>query len=1112
MPAPDTPDTPVPPIQHQPPAPPQAPPATTPTPKPTPTPTPTPTPPDYPAEQEPALAPHNARIALPSAWFNGDNTASEPAHIRIVSLVPKNGTTGHPVLVLNPGTPDERVLSVGDEISRDEFDKLSWDTARNEGGHFSFLPLDEQKRPFADVAEQRVEIVEHPAPPIYADTPAELFVAHDGVLRIDSLLLTGPDFSRKPDFVRITRIEVEVEVDGDGDGNDGASPNPLVQAIQFDADGARIDEPISLGVDDVVPFAAFQHLQWQADGNAGGRFSFIPSLADGTALLGATEQQIRIIEDPLPPVYADNPEPLAVAHDGLIHIGAMHLIGEQVARRPGFIRITAIDEADKPAGHDGAPTGLILPGRIDTNGSLIDTTPVALAVDAVVPFAAFRHLQWQAAGNEGGSFSFVPSTEDGRQLAGAKPRTIQVIEHPVPPVYNDVDLVHLIAHDAQATMGERFFAISAGSAPTHIRIDAITAIQPDPDSVPLSLDGQPVQEATVFSRAEAERLTWHASGNQGGLVRFTPVLADGTPILNAEQQEILIQESPRPPVYQHDATFLVPHQGSRFLPLELLTGSDSTRAPAFIYIASISPNADGSGQTAPAVWLDRDGPGGSPGTAVRQGETVIPRADLAYLRWDARHNQGGELRFAPLDTDEFPIMHEGGRVISVGIQIQISPPVPAYPASHRATTTAKHDSVHPLEESLFTGGDVQTAPAFIRIESVSERHDTEPGTSALLLGYGWVDERRLAAGSIVKRNDFDALWWDAATNEGGSFRFQALDASQRPIAGSPTMEVTVQETQETLSPPMPAPPLPSGKPHESVAGYNRTTYLDKSIFIGQAPDATVENRFFRLIRITDQEYPTNVGLREVNWHDDMPGRSATAYELVRPSGRRLDKHDAIERAEAVGGQLLRMDDAPGNTQPGKLSERQWLEQHLFSKWRVTAGTVLHHGSTDQESRNEYVIEYADYVSPLSLHERDDPSRFTSLREGAIVGEDELTRLSWNSKFNSGGRITFIEVAGRDTTQPQEGGNREIGDKRTVTITEQPQGSLHVTKAGPLSMHELFDETGTPAPAAQTADAQPSAPSPSLPPPALPSPGMLTLWKGADLHGLLDERLTSPPAA
>ncbi|MDO5103044.1 MAG: hypothetical protein Q4D91_09135 [Lautropia sp.] len=1100
--------------------------------------------PDYPAVQPPAPAAHDKPTRLPKTWFTGNADDNEPAYIRITSVAPKNGASGQPALVLNQGTPEERVLKAGDEIAQTDFDKLSWDNAHNDGGRFSFVPLDEHKRPFEGLGEQQVEIVEHPAPPVYADQAPTLFVAHDGVLNIDPLRLTGTDISRKPDFVRITAIDENA-----ANGGTGA----LIQAIQFDmgADGTPDTanprhEARTLAVGDIVPFAAFRHLSWHADTNDGGSFRFVPTLADGTALQGSSEQQIVISEDPLPPVYTPLTEPLVVAHDGSLPIGALRLIGDDVGRRPDHIRITALQENGNASGPASA---LTLPGRIDDSGNLLDQTPITLNVGDVLPFAAFRHLHWQADGNEGGQFSFVPSSANGRPIIGATeqtiqiressappdysqpgrldvaadgigtlpsnlltgtstarapgkiliqaidlneppagqapldpdvyrrslfllqedgsrrdlsvgdtvdaadfgrlrwdaginhggsirieareaegqpilgavPRTIEVIEHPAPPQYEQAQLLQLVPHDADTAtdtkmaLGKRFFANSGGETPSHVRIDAVIPTMPQHGSVALTLNGQPVQTPVVLSRADAAELRWNASGNHGGTILFTPVLPDGTPILNAALQAIQVHESPLPPSYAASPVIHVAHDGTKALPLDLFTGTDPQRAPAFIFISRLTPTPDGHAEPGTALWLDPDGAGGPLRTPVSARGKPIPIAEVANLHWDASTNQGGSFRFAALDADQIPIVDEHGNVVVVEVHVHESPVAPDYSGS--SVLQVAHDAVLALPAEMLAGSNPAHKPPKIRIVSIHEHQDGEGHKSPLFFlsgqGDGINNRVYLKEGQDIPSGIFDKLQWDSRVNHGGHLVVQALDAQGVPIEGSAPRTITVHES--------PVPPHYSPQNTPTMVGFNQETGFATTLLAGTTNADSTSH-----IRITGIDLNNGHGGSPLMLTPATPGGDPVALgvgsEIAAADFSRLrwqtDQNEGgsfrfipldTEKYPILGVNEQRIDvyespAAPSYPDDQTSTTAAHNSIHVLDA-RLFTGETPH--TAPAFIRIESLTEKTDdapATSALVLNRGQASERILSV--GSIVAQADFDKLSWDAITTDGGRFSF----------------------------------------------------------------------------------------------------------
>ena len=1151
---------------------------------------------------------HDQVRTIAPALLDGTDPARQPAGVRILGIQPGAPAPADAAPLLLDGQP----VQAEQWIPREDFGKLRWHAAQGTGGSFRFVPTNADGTSILGADPQTITLTEDPLPPVYNDAAAPLVVAHDGTRKIDPLRLTGTDIGRKPDYIRITAIDENGASGqtptalqrflpagstpgsstggpgGNADGNNTGAPNGSTTGSHPGTPGGSSNDSgsagalpapgasgstITLGVGSIVPFAAFRHLSWNADGNDGGSFSFVPSTADGRPLEGATEQQVRIVEDPLPPVYPPASEPLVVAHDGMQAIGAMRLTGADIKRKPDYIRITAIDEN----GHDGPPSALRLPGEIDASGQVTGSTPILLGEGSIVPFAAFRHLSWDAQGNEGGRFSFVPSTADGRPLEGAteqhlqiressippdysapsrldvpheqaaalpasllggqdashapariliqaielneapagsaplpadaasrslfilqddgerrylsagqsvdrqdferlhwdgatnaggsfsiepreadgeaiigaQARTITVVEHPVPPQYEASHLIQLVASDARISIGRALFAAENHSAPDHVRIDGIDVDQGEADHAALVHHGVPVRFPLVLSRADADSLHWDASGNQGGSVRFTPSLADGTPILGAAPQQLMVHESPLPPVYGNTPSVGMPHEGSAFLPSGLFTGSDPQRAPAHVYITAIRPHADadGSPANAPALWLDRDGLQGAPGTALLPSDRPIPLADLDHLRWDARHNQGGELVFTPLDEARLPILGSDGRTIAIRIGVHESPQAPDYSSPARQVLT--HDkAAQPIDARVFAGANPQHAPAHIRIEAITENGDGRGDESALWYRQDDGSIVRVHAQDTLSRDQYNRLHWDADSNQGGSIRFSALDGERRPIVGS-------QDQSLQLSEDLPAPAYPAALPTLSLAAGGTLQFSPEHGFAGTDPARTPP-----AIRITAIEEngvtgqpPASLVMRNPDGTEQAVtvGQTIALTEVPRLYWKGdADAGDGgrirFVPTHADGTQILGSEEAAltifEHPQAPDYPDSQPL-QVVAHDGTLTLERSLFAGSDSQREPERIRILSVDpalppgTALPLGLRPDDAPGSVpVPVTVGQDISRSEFGRLVWNAAGNAGGSFRFVAMVA-DSRAPD--GMEPIAGSpvQTITVHESP---------------------------------------------------------------------------
>ena len=765
--------------------------------------------PDYASAREPLAVAHDQTLTLGQELFTGNTANKAPAFIRIEKITPQGDTGAGAALQRDtdgdgPGAPT--AVSEGDVISAADFGKLSWNTAHNDGGSFRFVPLDANQKPILGASAQTITVSESPAAPDYPTAREPLAVAHDQTLALGQELFAGNAADKAPSFIRIEKITPQ--------GATGAGA-----ALQRDADGDGPGAPTAVSEGDVISAADFGKLSWNTAHNDGGSFRFVPLDANRKPILGAPEQTITVHESPTAPVYPADPVIRAVAHEQTATFPEGTFAGTNQDYKPAAIRIEAIE----PSSHDGASPSLQLLG---------DGTPTPVTVGQTITAENFGKLTWNTVGNEGGSFRFVPLDGTGQPYVGVQSQTVNVYESPAAPEYPSARSPLAVAHDQTLTFGQELFVGSASSkAPAFIRIEKITAKDGDGTGTALQRDADgdgpdaptAVSEGDVISAADFGKLSWNTAHNDGGSFRFVALDANRKPILGASAQTITVNESPAVPDYPSTRDPLsVAHDQTLPLGQDLFAGNTANKAPSFIRIESITPqDGDGTG-TGTALQRDDDGAGPAAPTAVQQGD-VISAADFGKLSWNSAHNDGGSFRFVPLDANQKPILGASAQTVSV----YESPAAPDYPGVRNPLTVA-HDQTLTLGQELFAGNTANKAPSFIRIESIDAKDGD--GTGAALQrdddGAGPGAPTAVQQGDVISAADFGKLSWNTAHNDGGSFRFVALDANRKPIVGSDAQTVTVHES--------PKAPDYSGQALQVVA-HDQVRQIDASVFEGNDP-------------------------------------------------------------------------------------------------------------------------------------------------------------------------------------------------------------------------------------------------------------------------------------
>ena len=540
---------------------------------------------------------HGENKALGATVFSGANDETAPAFVRITAIQGKDGEAAAGTMSLLGGN----AIVPNQVISRADFDKVVWDASKNEGGSFSFVPVqDAQGTALPGALEQTVTIHEAPALPTYE---ADMSVAYtyNQSKAVGADIFNGTDSATAPSFVRITAIQ----------GKDGEAAANTMSLKDGDA----------LTAGSVVSRADFDKVIWDASKNEGGSFKFIPVQdAQGTALPGAVEQTVSINEAPALPTYEADMS-VAYTYNQNKAVGADIFNGTDSATAPSFVRITAIQGKD---GEAAAHTMSLQGGDALTAGS-------------VVARADFDKVVWDASKNEGGSFKFIPVQDaQGTALPGAVEQTVTIHEAPALPTYQADVSVAYTYNQSKAVGADIFNGTDSATAPAFVRITAIQGKEGEAAANTMSLkDGEALTAGSVVSRADFDKVVWDASKNEGGSFRFIPVQdAQGTALPGAVEQTVSINEA-RPLYHIAAANFDLldthPHLVNEH--------------PAYVQVTNIVEANDTNG-ILDALVLGEDG-----GTQLKVGD-IIRAEDFGRVYWNHASNDGGEIFLTPYNAND----------------------------------------------------------------------------------------------------------------------------------------------------------------------------------------------------------------------------------------------------------------------------------------------------------------------------------------------------------------------------------------------------------------------------------------------------------------------------
>ena len=628
---------------------------------------------------------HGENKALGATVFSGSNDETAPAFVRITAIQGKDGEAAAGTMSLLGGN----AIVPNQVISRADFDKVVWDASKNEGGSFSFVPVqDAQGTALPGALEQTVTIHEAPALPTYE---ADMSVAYtyNQNKAVGADIFNGTDSATAPSFVRITAIQ----------GKDGDAAANTMSLKDGDA----------LTVGSVVPRADFDKVIWDASKNEGGSFKFIPVQdAQGTTLPGAMEQTVTIHEAPALPTYEADMS-VAYTYNQSKAVGADIFNGTDSATAPSFVRITAIQGKE---GEAAAHTMSLKDGDALTAGS-------------VVARADFDKVVWDASKNEGGSFKFIPVQDaQGTALPGAVERSVTIQEGPALPTYEADMSVAYTYNQSKAVGADIFNGTDSATAPSFVRITAIQGKEGEAAANTMSLQGGDALTAgSVVSRADFDKVVWDASKNEGGSFKFIPVQdAQGTALPGAIEQTVSINEG-RPMFHIPAGNFDLVDRYPDWV----------SEHPAYVKVTNIVEANDTNG-ILDALVLGEDG-----GTVLKNGD-IIRAEDFGRVYWHHASNDGGSLTVTPYNAND--------RMIDPGpypMELEPSwktPDKKSLPAHHheQEATDASPELVgvaHPATDGLmplwaqaqYPGMTLLAMSSSALLDSLLEQH---PGTTGLL--------------------------------------------------------------------------------------------------------------------------------------------------------------------------------------------------------------------------------------------------------------------------------------------------------------------------------------------------------------------------------------------
>lgn len=208
------------------------------------------------------------------------------------------------------------------------------------------------------------------------------------------------------------------------------------------------------------------------------------------------------------------------------------------------------------------------------------------------------------------------------------------------------------------------------------------------------------------------------------------------------------------------------HANDKPVGSSIFNGTNPEHAPSFVKITAIQDKdgADVSG----VMTL------GKGGTAITTDQ-VISKEQFDNVFLDALKAPGGSFKFIPvMDSEGTAMPGASEQTVSIGV-----------------------DYLHHFPSQTFSKLFSEEAHlSHYKIFSIAENEDTN-GTQDGMLKIDGNERTPLQKGDLIKPEDFDKLYWDYSSNNGGRFIFVGVDSTGRNITDSDGEQLVLEDLAKT---------------------------------------------------------------------------------------------------------------------------------------------------------------------------------------------------------------------------------------------------------------------------------------------------------------------------
>ena len=237
---------------------------------------------------------------------------------------------------------------------------------------------------------------------------------------------------------------------------------------------------------------------------------------------------------------------------------------------------------------------------------------------------------------------------------------------------------------------------------------------------------------------------------------------------------------PTPPDYAPNQSIQQAiHANNKPVGASIFNGTNPAHAPSFVKITAVL-DKDG-GEVSDAMTLGKEG------EAITTDQ-VISKEQFDNVFLDALKAPGGSFKFIPVMDSEGTEM----------------------PGATEQTVSIGFDYVHHFQSEPFREGyEGEDRFSYYRIHSLTEHQDTN-GTLDGMFKLDGGERTTLKLGDLIRPEDFDKLYWDYSSNNGGRFTLVGVDASGRDLTDEKNQNMVLEEVAKTRTGRLP-PDEPGGE-------------------------------------------------------------------------------------------------------------------------------------------------------------------------------------------------------------------------------------------------------------------------------------------------------------